>query len=319
MKEANFIKRHRDKWKKIEADLKDANSIAPDDLAHHFTEVTDDLSFAQTYYANGNTHRYLNQLAANIHQKIYNNKKERKERYIDFWLVELPLVFKRAHRQFLFSFLIFGVAVLIGIVSTAHDETFPRLILGDGYVNMTLENIKNNDPMAVYKGGSSTDFFLMISLNNILVAFRAFVMGLLFSFGTVFILIYNGIMVGTFQFFFHQYGLLLDSSLVIWIHGTLEISAIVIAGGAGLMMGNSLLFPGTYPRLTAFKYGVKNGLKIMIGLIPVFLLAAFLEGFVTRLTDMPVALKLLIIGGSLAFILFYFVFLPIRLHKKQGH
>src|SRR5690606_15344093 len=101
-------------------------------------------------------------------------------------------------------------------------------------------------------------------------------------------LFYNGVMLGSFQYFFHQRGLLMESALTIWIHGTLEITAIVIAGGAGIVMGNSILFPGTYSRTESLMRGARRGVKIVLGMIPIFLVAAFLESFVTRLTDMPV-------------------------------
>src|SRR5690606_37843425 len=180
--------------------------------------------------------------------------------------------------------------------------------LGDRYVNMTLENIEKGDPMAVYKSMGTVEMFLYIAFNNIRVSFLAFVAGALFSFGTVFVLFRNGVMLGAFQYFFYQKGLLLTSVLSIWIHGTLEISAIIIAGAAGMVMGNSLLFPGTWSRLESFKRGARRGLKIVAGLVPVFISAAFLEGFVTRHTGMPPWLSISIIGCSAAFILYYFVF-----------
>jgi uncharacterized membrane protein SpoIIM required for sporulation len=134
--------------------------------------------------------------------------------------------------------------------------------------------------------------------------------------GTVLVLFYNGIMLGSFQYFFYTHGLLVTSALTIWIHGTLEISAIVIAGCAGLTMGNSLVFPQTYSRLDSFLIGARKGLKIVIGLVPIFVMAGFLEGFVTRHTEMPVLLKLFIIFSSLALIIFYFIIYPIQLEKN---
>ena len=109
---------------------------------------------------------------------------------------------------------------------------------------------------------------------------------------------------------------MLQSVLVIWIHGTLEISAIVIAGCAGLTLGNSILFPGTYSRGVSFVKGAKQGVKIIIGLVPVFITAAFFEGFVTRYTQMPMWLSLTIILTSLAFVVWYFIIYPIQLNKK---
>src|SRR5690606_1431316 len=108
-----------------------------------------------------------------------------------------------------------------------------------------------------------------------------------------------------------------QSVLVIWIHGTLEISAIIIAGGAGLILGKSVLFPGTYKRKDSIKAGVKDGMKLMIGLIPIFIVAGFLEGFITRLTNMPVAVSLCILLASFSFIIWYFVYYPEKVYYKQ--
>jgi uncharacterized membrane protein SpoIIM required for sporulation len=126
----------------------------------------------------------------------------------------------------------------------------------------------------------------------------------------------NGIMLGAFQYFFYAKGLLLQSVLVIWIHGTLEISAIIIAGAAGLTMGNSILFPGTYSRFESFRMGAKRGVKIVIGLLPIFIIAGFLESFVTRHNEMPSWLSLSIIMTSLLFIVGYFIVYPIYLNKN---
>ena len=105
--------------------------------------------------------------------------------------------------------------------------------------------------------------------------------------------------------------------LTIWIHGALEISSIVIAGAAGICMGNSYLFPGTYTRLASLKQGAKNGMKMTIGLVPIFILAAFLESFVTRHTEWPNYIRLSIIVSSFLFMLFYFLVYPYLLHKKS--
>lgn len=127
----------------------------------------------------------------------------------------------------------------------------------------------------------------------------------------------NGIMLGSFQYFFYEKGLLWESARTIWIHGTIEISVIIIAGCAGLVLGNGMLFPGTYTRLESFKRGIVSGLKILISTIPFFIIAGFLEGYVTRHTEMPDWLAIIIITGSLGLIIFYYVIYPIQLHKKN--
>ncbi|GAB3707957.1 stage II sporulation protein M [Spirosoma flavus] len=316
MREALFVKRNTDKWKAIEDILADRGyKPSPDELTDRFVDLTDDLSYARTFYPDSNVTRYLNGLTAQAHRGLMQNQREERSRFITFWKYELPLLFKKSHPLLALSFIIFLVACLLGALSAAHDATFVRLILGDGYVNMTLENIKKGDPLGVYNSQDQSSMFVAITLNNIFVAFRTFVFGLLASFGTIAMLFYNGVMLGSFQYFFYERGLLLESILKIWIHGTLEISAIVIAGCAGLTVGNSLLFPGTFSRLESFKRGVKQGLKISIGLVPIFITAGFLESFITRLT-LPPFVSASIILISAAFIGWYFIFYPVQLNRK---
>ena len=316
MREVVFVQKNQSKWTQFEKDLSGNNA---DKLADTFVELTDDLAYARTFYPSSNTESYLNQLAGKYYLSLYKNKKQPGNRFITFWKKELPLMFWSVRKQLLYSFAVFAVAMLIGAFSSAHDEDFVRLILGDDYVNTTLESIAKNDPMAVYKQSDGSSMFVYITANNIKVSFMAFIAGIFLSVGTIAVLFFNGVMLGAFQYFFFRHDVLVQSLLTIWIHGTLEISAIVIAGCAGLVMGNSILFPGTYSRAESFSRGVRKGLKIVIGLIPVFITAGFLESFVTRHTEMPVWLSLTIIGGSASFIVFYFILYPFRLNRiKNG-
>ena len=171
--------------------------------------------------------------------------------------------------------------------------------------------------MAVYKEQGELDMFLGITINNIRVALYAFILGILFSIGSLMVIMRNAIMLGSFQYFFFEQGIGWESVRTIWIHGTIEISVIIIAGCAGMVLGNSILFPGTYTRLASFKKGVKNGLKIVVSTVPFFIIAGFLEGFVTRHTEMPDALAIVIITSSLALIVFYYVIYPRQQYKKQ--
>ncbi|WP_411894427.1 stage II sporulation protein M [Winogradskyella sp. A2] len=316
MREAAFVKQNKDKWLEFESILINKTSIDPDLLSDLYIEVTDHLSYAKTFYKNSNTERYLNQLASQAHQKIYKTKKEPKNRLISFFKTEFPLMFYKHHRELLIAFLTFAFFVLAGAFSAANEGDFVRSFLGDAYVNMTLDNIEKGDPMAVYKEQGEFNMFLGITLNNIRVALFAFGYGIMFGVGTLYIMMQNGIMLGSFQYFFYEKGLLWESARTIWIHGTIEISVIIIAGCAGLVMGNGMIFTGTLPRLESFKRGVINGLKILMSTIPFFIIAGFLEGFVTRHTKMPDWLAILIISSSLSLILFYYVYYPIKLHKK---
>lgn len=317
MREAAFLKSNNRKWKKFES-LIDTKNPDPDQIAELYTELNDDLAYAQTYYPDSKTTGYLNSLIGKLHQTIYKNKKEERSRFITYWTRELPELVAANHRYLLYSFIIFSISVAIGAISAAHDDSYVRLILGDYYVDMTLANVENGDPMAVYKDSGELGMFLGITLNNIKVSFLTFIAGVISSLGTGYILFKNGIMLGAFQYFFHTKNLLVDSALTIWIHGTLEISAIIIAGAGGMMMGNGILFPGTYSRLESFKSGARKGMKLVIGLVPVFILAGFLEGFVTRHTEWPVFIRASIIVTSVLFILSYFIIYPFYLKHKHA-
>ncbi|WP_299256870.1 stage II sporulation protein M [uncultured Aquimarina sp.] len=317
MREAAFVKQNKDKWLKFESVLLNNAQITPDELSSLYIEITDHLSYARTFYPNSQTFNYLNGLASNAHQKIYKTKKEKKNRFYSFWVKEFPLEFYKYQRQLLIAFLVSALFTAIGVYSSATDGAFVRSILGDGYVNMTLENIEKDDPMAVYKKMEETNMFLGITINNIRVALNCFILGIMLGIGTIYMLMQNFIMLGSFQYFFYEKGLLWESARTIWIHGTIEISVIIIAGCAGLVVGNSILFPKTYTRLTSFVRGVKAGLKIVISTVPFFIIAGFLEGFVTRHTEMPDWLAIFIIIGSLGLILFYYVLYPRQLYKKS--
>ncbi|GAB4488894.1 MAG: hypothetical protein OHK0019_05870 [Saprospiraceae bacterium] len=316
MKETKFIEQNKDKWAGFEAHLRE-NRRDPDQLNDLFVQITDDLSYARTFYPNRSVRMYLNTLAQRIFHNIYRGKRLPVERFRNFWTDELPQLFWQERRAFLLAFCLFALAFAIGVVSSIIEPEFARVILGDGYVEMTLRNIENGDPMAVYKESAPGGMTVSIAARNLFVAFQTVVAGVLASIGTVFIMLINGVMVGAFQYFFIEKGVFWESFLTIWIHGTLEISAIIIAGAAGLVAGSGLLFPGTYTRGQAFQITIRRGMKMFFGIAPIILLAAFFEGFFTRYTETPAFVRGAFIFTSLAFVLWYFVWLP-RHKAKTG-
>jgi len=309
MKESRFINQNKEKWleseKLLTSPFKD-----PEKLSNLFTQVVDDLSYSRTYYPNRSVRVYLNKIARQYFSIIYSHKKEKRNRFSLFWLDELPQIILYSKKQLLISLLVFLLSAAIGIFSSFKDPQFASTILGDSYIAMTKTNIEKGDPMAVYKESHQIDMFLGITLNNLMVAFRTYVFGIFLAIGTLAIILYNGIMVGCFQFFFIERGLFVESALSIWLHGTLEISSIILAGGAGLTLGSGLIFPGTYSRLQAFQLSAIRSLKLMLGIAPILVLAAIIESFLTRYTDVPDFLKLIIILLSACFIVGYFVVYP---------
>lgn len=319
MNEIQFLQKNIKKWEAFESLLNQTDKQSPDQVSDLFIQLTDDLAYSRSYFPETSTTDYLNELTRKAHRYLYQSPPTKKSRLSEFWGYEFPLLVYKERKTMLVSFAIFCISALIGIISEQYDNGFSRIILGDSYINMTLSNISDGDPLAVYKQANQVNMFLGITLNNIRVAFFAFAMGLLTPVGVGFILLKNGVMLGTFQSFLAGKGFLLESVATIWIHGTLEIFAIIIAGGAGLIIGNSILFPGSFSRIEAFKRGARKGAMIVLGLVPVFIVAGFLEGFITRYTHAPYVVRFLIILLSLAGILLYFYFYPKHLIKKQSY
>ena len=108
-----------------------------------------------------------------------------------------------------------------------------------------------------------------------------------------------------------------EALLAIMQHGTLEISTMVLSGGAGFVMGSGWLFPGTYSRMQSFRRKAKEALKITLSVFPVTIVAAFIEGYLTRHTDYPLFFRVMVIALSAAFIIFYYILLPYFVGRKH--
>ena len=298
MREPAFLRKNKEKWLEYEHKLfgSSTEEIDADRLAELYIQLTDDLAYARTFYPKSKVVKYLNSLAARTHLNIYKNKKEKKQRFKTFWAIELPLIYREAQQYFLYSSLIFTLSFLIGLISVYYQPDFLRIILGDSYVDMTINNIKEGNPLGVYGSMPQLQMFFMIAFNNVAVMLRMYAMGILLSVGVILGfpgkiagLAQTGIMVGAFLGFFQSYNLFWEAVPIVYIHGTLELSAVIITGGAGMMLGNSILFPGTFTRLQSLQKAANKTIKIMIGLVPTVIFAAFLESYITRLTDMHIA------------------------------
>jgi uncharacterized membrane protein SpoIIM required for sporulation len=324
MRETLFIKKNKDRWEELNVE----ETADPDELSHRYIQVLDDLAYAQTFYPKSKTTQYLNEKAVKFYNKIYSSRKEKISALFNFFKTDLPIAIRQNHRQLLYSVCFFLVFALIGVLSAIYESGFLGTVIGKGYVEMTKDNIQRGDPFGVYKDSNYFLMFIRIALNNILLTILFdYATGILFGVGTLYSLMVNGIMLGSFQYFFFEYSLGWQSILVIWIHGTLEISAIVIAGGAGLTLGNSLLFPGSMKRIHSLQKGAERSAKILVITVLMLLLAAWLESYVTHLSsnyfdkesnqlELPIWGSILILLASLSFVVWYFIIYPIRVDRK---
>ena len=317
MREIAFIKANKNKWLEFEQAIFGKAKKNPDEMANLYIQLMNDLSYAQTYYAKSKTVVYLNYLASQIYQKIYKTKRTESNRLVYFFKTEVPLIVYDYRRYLVYAFVLFFASVFLGAISARYDADFVRLILGDSYVNQTLENIKDGNPVAIYKSGSNWGGFIAITFNNLKVGMMCYIFGIFGGIGTFYISLQNAIMLGSFQYFFFQQGVFWKSVRGIWIHGSMEIFGIVIETAAGYILGASILFPKTYSRMNSFKIGFKNSFKIFLSTVPFTIAAGFLEGFITRYSiDMPNWLSSFIILFTLAIISFYYLIYPFIVHKK---
>lgn len=325
MREPLFIRKNKDKWESYDNEpTKD-----PDVLSERLVNILDDLAYAQTFYPRGKTVKYLNERAVKFYNEIYKRKKEKFSRLFDFWRYGLPVTIRGNHRFILLSFVLFSIFYLMGLLSARYDNGILDVILGSDYVSMTEDNIREGNPFGVYGSGSRFFSFIRIALNNIMLAFVIdFIGGVFFGLGTFYSLLTNGMMVGAFHYMFWDMGFGWEFLLVVYIHGTFELFAIVLAAGAGFRLCNGLLFPGTYKRIESIKKAAAEGMQLMIITFLMLLVAAFLEGYVTRLTAtsvatnaegwmIPVWVSILLLVGCFAFIIWYFIIYPMQTEKEM--
>ncbi len=317
MREVAFIKQNKEKWLSLENSISDNNLNNPDKLASQYIHLMNDLAYAQTYYPKSKVITYLNQLAVKAYQKIYKSRRQDTSRIFSFWRTEVPLICYQ-YRKFIYvAFIIFFAFTFIGAISAANNAEFLRSIVGDQYVDETISNIESGNPMAIYGDSSNWGSFIGITINNLRVGLLAFAGGILLGLGTLWVMFKNCIMLGSFQYFFYEKQVFWESVRGIWIHGSMEIFAIVIECAAGLILGASILFPATHSRYTSFKMGAKTGIKILISTFPFTFSAGFLEGFITRYSNiMPNWLSVGIILSTLSIISYYYLVYPYKVQKQ---
>ena len=317
MREVAFIEQNKDKWLEVEAILNKGQTISPDQMADNYIQLLGDLSFAQTYYPRSNTTIYLNFLVTQIYQKIYKTKRIEKNRLKFFFTDYIPMLAYKYRKLIYFSFILFFFFALLGALSAYYEPRYVRSIMGDTYVNKTLENIERGDPMAVYKQATNWAMAIKITFNNIKVAFLCFLYGITAGVMTFFLALQNAVMLGSFMYFCYDMGEINATLRALWLHGAMEIFSIVIAIAAGFVLTGGILFPKTYSRMLSFKIAFREGVSLLFGTVPFFIAAGFIEGFITRYYyDMPLWLNLIIILGTLAVITYYFLIYPIIKHYK---
>lgn len=301
-----FIQKNQSRWVRLEELIlqfrrKSLSRQELDELGFLYREVAGHLAYAQTYFPQHDVTRRLNELTLKAHNLIYGSGKKRKTpRLIRFFTRKFPVLFYERTPFFLIACSLFFIGALIAFVLTLNNSQYASLFLPPGMA----EGIDPQaDPSSVNWNPSIVSGQIMV--NNIQVALLCFACGALLGVGTVWMLLYNGMLIGALASLFHRAGESYSFWAFIWPHGVIELTAIFIAGGAGLSLAYSFFVPGELTRAESFKREGKVTVQLMMGVIPMFVVAALIEGFLTP-APWPHWTKYLIALSTLILLFIYF-------------
>ncbi len=323
MNRLDFIRKRKDTWIALEETVKKLdgmNSFSSSGelmtFLRCYRKTAADLSLSRSHFPNDPLNKELNSLVVKAMMHVGSDRQSDLSRVKSFYLHTVPELVVKLKPLFLISVLVFFLSTLAGFFLTRLSPYAANAIVGDQYIHMTLQNIENGDPFAVYKSGLQYAMSGFIMTNNIKVAFSAFAMGALWGIGTFFILIFNGLMLGSIAAVFSDSNLLLDFYLTVMVHGTLELFAIMVAGAAGLRLGQALFRPGKLTRKEALsKFGME-AFKTCLVMVPIFVIAGLIEGYITRM-DLSRSVKFAIQLCSLLLICVY-LFVPFEVKRRAA-
>src|SRR6266568_2675452 len=297
----HFTASRQPRWAELEALLSrsEGNGLRSFDedqieaLARAYRQVVSDLALAQRDFPDDQLTLWLNGLASRAHLRLYRASAPSWQRFGRFFWTDFARRFRAARRYLLISaMLLFGPAAL-AYVGALFEPT-----LRDALVPASLRQVMSNgrtwtDIQPALRPGMAT----LIFTNNIQVSFLAFAGGVVFGLGTGYVLVSNGLSLGAVLGAAQFYGVAPLLWSFISPHGYLELTCIVIAGSAGLMLGHALLRPGLQLRREALARAARRAVELVVGTAPVLVIAGLIEGFISP-SELPIVAKLAI--GPLA-------------------
>ena len=313
-----WIARRETSWRQLEKllkqsekrGLKSLESQQVRQMASLYRSVSADLARAQSHQVSPTVIRDLRELTSRGYSQIYQGSRRQEWKEVsDFYRYGLPEVVQQCWGYIAVATLLFFFGVVVGWWYAWRDESFMTLVLGSGFVEEVKEtqelwtaSIMGLEPVA-----SSG-----LMINNISVALRAMVGGITMYMPdvpmitppgvfTVYVLGFNGVMIGCVAVLVAQANLAYDLWAFVFPHGALELPAIFFAGGTGLLLARGILFPGQYRRVDALKvYGLQAA-KLLYGIVPMLVIAGVIEGFFSPQTWIPNEIKYVV--GTIVFVL----------------
>ncbi len=286
-----FVETHRPQWERFDGLLKLVESsglraLDPpelEELGRLYRQTATHLAQARAEGRDPRVVEFLNLLAGRGHAVIYRRRRRDGLRLARFFAAEFPRTFRRTFRFTAASTLlsIASAALAYGLVLT--DQGWLAHIAPQGLSEVVEDFLAKRQPAGVYfqdlhHALGSAPFSAFLWTHNLQVGLLAFVGGLSVCALTVWALVTNGMMVGGFLAVGALHARAADCWAIIAPHGALELSAIFICGGAGLMLGYSIINPGDLRRRDAIAAAARDAVKLALGTAPIFLLAGCIEG-----------------------------------------
>jgi uncharacterized membrane protein SpoIIM required for sporulation len=275
-----------------------------------YRTVSSDLSRARSMQLGQDMQIYLNNLVVKAHNQVYQRKIDQGSDLLDFFLTGFPALVRRYFLYVLTAFLICAVPFTVSFNYARNDVHFGQMEVFAGHP-LIPEDLWPliergqlwTDQVENYSGAMASQIYT----NNIRVSIMAFVLGITFGVGTVFVLFQNGLVNGALLGVCDAHHMA-DKLLAFTAgHAILELSAIFISGGAGLLVGKALLFPGQLKRLDALKLIFRDAMGLFAGTVPMLLLAGLIEGFISPRTDLTATTKLYITAATTCGLLLYII------------
>jgi uncharacterized membrane protein SpoIIM required for sporulation len=297
---SRWIEKRRPHWRRLEALVergqRGISTFVHDELrelALLYRQTAADLATARDHRADAQLAAYLNQLLGRAHNLIYSSQPAPPRDILGFYTRTFPRAFRSTWRYTLAAIVGFSAGAVMGAAVCLADPGFERFVLG-GHMMDTIERREmwTHSILAIKPLASSR-----IMTNNLGVSFLAFALGITAGLGTAWLMFFNGVLMGVIGVACQRAGMATDFWSFVAPHGSLELPAIFIAGGAGLLLGHGLLVPGTLPRLEALRLRGGIAVRLLLGVIPLLIVAGVIEGFVSPVPAAP--LVKVVIGLSL--------------------
>ncbi|MBO0995085.1 stage II sporulation protein M [Bacillus sp. SD088] len=279
-----FTQRYRENWKELEhlttiigKSKKNVTAKSMKQFYQLYQKASQNLSYSQTNFPNEKLTGYLNELVARAHNVLYKDQTTSVGQFRHFFTTTFIGLLLEQWKAIVVAMRLFVLGMAGSFFSVIADPLHIYTILPNDIVQSVDPNQLGSSDGTV----DSPTMSASIMTNNIQVAFLAFAGGITFGLLTVYVMVYNGIIVGALAGLFWAHGKSFDFWAYIVPHGMIELTAIFIAGGAGLLMGYKLFVPGQYSRGFQLKTQSIRSVQLIIGTIPLFIIAGVIEGFIT--------------------------------------